>query len=124
MSVGGIGHAGTVITRSIDFIGRAQWQFATTMPDWPHEYTVKAWRPDHAVEFEWFCHLILTTGYVEPWPPPPARPIYHNHYLVIGGHKYWAMGPNGDLDPPEQMTVINRSAYSAADADLGGSRQG
>lgn len=28
-----------------EYIGQVRWQFAKTMPDWPHEYTVKAWCP-------------------------------------------------------------------------------
>lgn len=91
------------------YIAEVRWQFASTMPQWPHEYTVKSWRPELASEFEAFCRLITEQGFVEPWPPPPDRAIYHNHYLVIGEHKYWAMGDHGDLDPPEAMTVINRA---------------
>ena len=91
------------------FIAVARWQFATTMPRWPHEYTVKAWRPDLAADFEAFCRVIEGLGAVEPWPPPPQRPIYHNTYLVIGVLKCWAMGPQGDRDAPEDATVINRT---------------
>jgi len=40
------------------------------------------------------------------WTPAPPR--YHNHYLVVDGHRYWAMGPLGDADPIEAKTVINR----------------
>jgi hypothetical protein len=93
------------------YIEEVRWKFAVTMPDWPHEYTVKAWRPELAARFEAFCRLIKAEGVVEPWPPAPDRPIYHNHYLIIGGWKYWAMGANGDLDPPEELTVINRAAH-------------
>ena len=93
------------------YIETVRWKFASTMPDWPHEYTVKAWRPEMTAEFEAFCQLIADEGFVEPWPPAPAKPIYHNHYLVIGDHKYWAMGPHGDLDPVHEMTVINRAVH-------------
>jgi hypothetical protein len=93
-----------------EYITTVRWQFARTMPQWPHEYTVKAWRPDLVDEFEAFCRLIENHGVIEPWPPPPARARYHNHYLVIGEHKYWAMGPRGDLDPPGDATVINRES--------------
>lgn len=91
------------------YIAEVRWQFAKTMPQWPHEYTVKAWVPELAGEFEAFARLIVTEGVVIPWPPPPAAPRYHNHYLVIGDLKYWAMGPRGDADAPAEMTVINRS---------------
>ena len=91
------------------YITRVRWRFATTLPEWPHEYTVKAWRPDATDEFVWFCRLIRSEGVVEPWPPPPQAPVYRNHYLRVGDHQYWAMGPRGDRDPPEEMTVINRA---------------
>ena len=90
------------------YIAEVRWQYAKTMPDWPHEYTVKAWRADLVEAFVAFCVLILNEGAMEPWPPPPAEPIYHNHYLVLGDYKYWAMGPLGDADPVEHKTVINR----------------
>ena len=92
------------------YIAAVRWKFAKTMPDWPHEYTVKNWRPDLAADFEAFCRLIKAEGFVEPWPPQPAQPIYHNHYLVIDGWKYWAMGTDGDRGPVEGLTVINRAA--------------
>lgn len=95
------------------YIDEVRWQFANTMPDWPHEYTVRAWRPDLAATFEAFCQLILDEGLVEPWPPAPAQAIHHNHYLVIGEHKYWALGPMGDSDPVRDQTVINREAWAA-----------
>lgn len=96
-----------------DYIGSVRWQFAKTMPQWPHEYTVKEWRPEFAAQFEAFCRLIKAEGFVEPWPAPPAQAIYHNHYLVIGDWKYWAMGTRGDLGPAEDLTVINRASRLA-----------
>ena len=99
---------------ALSFIASRPWRYARTMPDWPHEYTVRSWRPDEIEEFVEFCQVIETWGIVEAWPPPPATPRYHNHYVVIGGHKYWAMGPHGDLDPPEEMTVINRALHPRA----------
>jgi hypothetical protein len=90
------------------FIQQVRWQFAKTMPDWPHEYTIKSWRPELMADFEAFCQLIETPGVTEAWPPAPAHPIYHNRYLVIGSYKYWAMGPTGDSDPIDSNTVINR----------------
>jgi hypothetical protein len=95
----------------LTFLSSRSWRFARTMPDWPHEYTVKSWRPDEIEEFVEFCQLIATRGIVAPWPPPPETAIYHNRYLLIDGFKYWAMGPRGDLDPPEEMTVINRAVH-------------
>lgn len=95
-----------------DFIADVQWSYARTMPDWPHEYTVKPADGDGCSKFEGFCRLIAREGTVEPWPLPPRPAIYHNHYLVIDGHRYWALGPRGDLDPPEEMTIINRAVHA------------
>jgi len=91
------------------FISQVRWQYARTMPDWPHEYTIKAGRPDLHDAFEAFCRLIEAEGTVEPWPPAPAATIYRNRYLIIGCHKYWAMGPLGDRDEIGAKTVINRT---------------
>lgn len=96
------------LTQASAYIAEVRWQYAKTMPDWPHEYTIKAWRPDLANDFEAMCELIYGEGVAEPWPPPPAEPIYQNSYLVIGDHKYWAMGPLGDADPVRKKTVVNR----------------
>ena len=95
------------------YIAEVRWQFARTMPDWPHEYTIKAWRPELTASFEALCRLIAATGFVEPWPPPPATAKYCNHYLVIDDHKYWAMGERGDSDPIEHKSVINREGLPA-----------
>jgi len=96
--------------RAATFITAVMWRFAKTMPQWPHEYTVKAWQPELTEEFEALCRLIMTTGVCRPWPEDSANPRYRNHYLVIGAHEYWALGPHGEKDPPEGMTVINRQA--------------
>ena len=91
------------------FIAAVRWTFAKTMPDWPHEYTVRSWRPELDDEFTAFCQFIADAGIAEPWPPPPDSPIYNHPYLVVGHYKYWTMGPSGDRHPPEDMTVINRA---------------
>jgi hypothetical protein len=83
---------------AIACIATVRWRFASTMPDWPHEHTVKAWRPDLAADCEAFCESIEVDGSVEAWPPPLARPIYHHRYKVMGEHRYWEMGPRGDWD--------------------------
>ncbi len=91
------------------YIRMVRWQHAVTMPEWPHQYTVKSWYPEWSTEFVAFCQHVAERGVRQPWPPPPAVPIYRNLYLVLGDHKYWAMGPHGDLDTPQDMTVINRT---------------
>ncbi len=93
------------------YIDAVRWQYATTMPQWPHEYTIKDWNPELCGQFEAFCRLIRIEGVLRPWPVDSPNPRYHNCYLVIDDHTYWALGPNGDKDAPEGMTVINRAAF-------------
>lgn len=47
-------------------------------------------------------------GLRRPWPEDSPNPRYYNVYLTLDGFEYWALGPNGDQDLPEGMTVINR----------------
>ena len=78
------------------FIGRAPWRFAKTMPDRPHEYTVRGETPDD--EFQWFVLYIRERGY---------RARYggrHYNYLEIDAWRYWTMGA-----PVEATTIINRA---------------
>lgn len=104
------------------YIAAVRWQFARTMPQWPHWYTVKVWRPNLVEQHEAFCTLILRDGIVIPWPPPPARPRHHNRYLFIDGYKYWPLGASHPPDRParvgdpasqdaplEELGVINRT---------------
>jgi len=94
-----------------EFIAEARGRYAKTMPQWPHEYTIKGWRPERAVAFELLCRAIRAEGTRQPWPQGSPNPRYHNYYLVVDAYRHWALGPNGDQDPPEGMSVINREAY-------------
>ena len=67
---------GLALDEAMAYLADVRWKYAKTMPDWPHEYTVKSWRPELADRFEAFCRLIRETGFVEPWPPPPATARY------------------------------------------------
>ncbi len=86
------------------YIAKVRWQFAKTMPQWPHEYTVRQWRMELEQEFEAFARLIRVAGVVKPWPRAAARPRYHHAYLSIDGWEYWTMG-----EPIEVTAVINRA---------------
>ena len=87
-----------------DYIAEVRWQFAKTMPQWPHEYTVSEWRPELHDDFVAFATLIRVTGIVKPWPRDSAAPRYHHTYLEIGEWEYWTMGA-----PLGETTVINRA---------------
>jgi hypothetical protein len=86
------------------YIARVRWQFAKTMPQWPHEYTVREWRPDLEPDFLEFAALIGGEGVVKPWPRDAAHARYHHTYLELDGWEYWTMGA-----PLPETTVINRA---------------
>jgi hypothetical protein len=58
------------------------------MPQWPHEYTVRAWLPDLEHAFFAFVELIREKGEIKPWPRGAARPRYRHTYLEIDGWEY------------------------------------
>ena len=86
------------------YIAKVRWQFAKTTPQWPHEYTVREWRPELDLDFLDFAALIRREGMVKPWPREGAHPRYHNSYLEFDGWEYWTMGA-----PLPETTVINRA---------------
>jgi hypothetical protein len=92
------------------YIASVRWQFAKTMPQWPHEYTVRAWRPDLEQQFVQFVVLIRRDGVVKAWPPDAAEPRYHHAYLELDGWEYWTMD-----SPIPETTLINRALPKPAD---------
>lgn len=89
------------------YVAEVRWQFAKTMPQWPHEYTVRRWRPDLEREFFGFVELIRRDGVVKPWPRDAADPRYRLTYLELDGWEYWSMGA-----PVSETTVINRAVLT------------
>jgi hypothetical protein len=76
------------------FIRSAPWRFAKTMPDQPHEYTLRGETPDG--DFNRFVQHIREHGY---------RAEYGGRfytYLEVDAWRYWTMGA-----PVESTTVIN-----------------
>ena len=92
------------LAQARDFIAAARWQFARTMPQWPHEYTVRQWHPELEPDFFAFAALIRSAGVVKPWPPDAATPRYRHTYLEVDAWEYWTMG-----EPIPDTTVINRA---------------
>ena len=80
-----------------------RWQFASTMPRWPHEYTLRRWRPEPADEFDGMVVLIRAAGTVKPWPRDAVVPRYHHTYLELDDWQYWTMGA-----PVTETILINR----------------
>ena len=68
------------------YIESVRWQFAKTMPECPHEYTVKHWRPDKYADYEWFAKMIYKHGKDEMFGSKKYR------YLYIDDRKYWVIG--------------------------------
>ncbi len=93
------------------YIIGARWKFAKTMPQWPHEYTIRGWALDREHEFVAFVGLIRRGGEVRPWPRDAQHPRYTHTYLVIDGWQYWTMGA-----PIERTTVINRARVNSPGA--------
>lgn len=91
------------------YIADVRWQFAKTMPQWPHEYTVREWRPELQQEFEALVALIRSDGVIKPWPRDSGTPRYHHSYLELDGWEYWSMGA-----PIPETTVINRALFKQA----------
>ena len=77
------------------FIASSKWTFATTMPEWPHEYIVRD-RVDENL-FEQLVRHIRTNGY--------EGTFYEKTYIYFeeDGLLYWTMG-----NPIDETTIINR----------------
>jgi hypothetical protein len=86
------------------YIAKVRWQFAKTMPQWPHEYTVLQWRQDLEPEFRAFVALIRGDGVVKPWPRDSSSPRYHHTYLELGEWEYWTMDERID-----ETILVNRA---------------
>jgi endo-alpha-1,4-polygalactosaminidase (GH114 family) len=82
----------------LEFIQTSQWRFAKTMPEHPHEYVVRSWRPDKEPVFERFVMVIREKGYDARFLDATYR------YLEIDGWKYWTMG-----DELNETVIINRA---------------
>lgn len=77
------------------FVDNAEWTYAKTMPEWPHEYIVRD-RVDENL-FEQLVRHIRANGFEEAF----YQEIFI--YFVDNGLRYWTMG-----DPIEETTIINR----------------
>ena len=78
-----------------DFVDTAEWTFAKTMPEWPHEYIVRE-RVDENLFLRLVRH-IRTNGYDGKFYRKSIT------YYDNGGLVYWTMGR-----PLEETIIINR----------------
>jgi hypothetical protein len=96
----------TIDSEILEFIKTSQWCFAKTMPQCPHEYIVRKWRPDKELVFECFVMVIRERGYDARFLDATYR------YLEIDGWKYWTMGA-----ALNETTIINRAKVEAKTGD-------
>lgn len=91
------------------FIAKARWQYAKSMPKFPHEYSIKQWGADPSwdEEFQTFLHYIWHCG------EHRKEYFWKRTYLDIDGYYYWSMG-----DPLLSCVTINRGNHTK---DLSGS---
>jgi hypothetical protein len=80
-----------------EFVRTSLWTFARTMPQIPHEYTLRAKAPDERL-FERVVLYIQQVGYKAIFGSATYT------YLDIDDWKYWTMGA-----PLEHTTLINRA---------------
>src|SRR5688572_5621333 len=91
------------LERLQQLLGEQEWIFAKTMPQNPHEYTLRRkWRSDD--DFIFAVQIIRRHGYRQRW----GKSYYT--CLDVNDHFYWTMGwPIGTLDRPGSSTIlINR----------------
>ena len=81
---------------AVGFVAQARWQYAKSMPKFPHEYTVREWNND--TEFEQFIHYLLGSGEFR------KEYFWKRIYCDLGEWYYWTMGA-----PIEETTIINRA---------------
>ena len=81
--------------RHKDFINKVNWTYAKTMPEWPHEYTVRN-KVDENLFIEMVKH-IREFGY--------DGLFYQTHltYFEVDSLVYWTMGY-----PIDETIIINR----------------
>lgn len=94
------------LIRARKYIAASEWQYAKTMPQWPHYYTIREWNPDKAAEFYYFAYLIHEYGYMDPWGENEW------FYLRIDEYKYWVID-----------NVLNRAAPKSNRAVMAAGRR-
>ena len=84
------------------YIGSVRWQFAKTMPQWPHEYTVRRFEDPQEQQalFERAVEFIRANGECRKFEPTGRMSVY----LDIDERQYWTMGA-----PVEKTIIINRA---------------
>jgi hypothetical protein len=96
-----------------EFVRTSPWKFARTMPQMPHEYTLRAKAPDEKL-FERVVLYIRQAGYKANFG------FVTYTYFDIDGWKYWTMGaplgPTGRYNRNVHTILINRAKLKPAAA--------
>jgi len=97
------------------FVQESRWKFAKSMPQTPHEYTLRREAKNEAL-FERMVIHIRQVGYHRKW----GKTSYT--YLDIDGWQYWTMGaPLGPTGTYAQTdtTLMNRTKLKCSNAECG-----
>jgi len=92
------------LTFSREFVASLRWQTATTVPQFPHAYSLKRWLPpDRRAEFDRFADLIARHG-------EPGLHVSTGDrvwvYLVLGEFRYWI---SNELFGDGAGLIVNRA---------------
>src|SRR5262245_29448861 len=84
------------------FIGTRSWRYARTMPQQPHEYTVRRFDdpPEDQTLFAEAVAFIRARGECRKFEPTGKNTVY----LDVDARQYWTMGA-----PVEETIIINRA---------------
>jgi hypothetical protein len=94
-------HANMTMDELRAFVQASSWKFAKSMPQTPHEYTLRREANDEDL-FERVVLHIRQVGYHKKW----GKTTYT--YLDIDGWQYWTMGA------PLEATILSSTAPSCA----------
>ena len=90
-----------------DFIEGSRWIFAKTMPECPHEYTLRRETAD-VQTYDAVVRHILIAGMVGEYHG------YYRPYLHFDGWKYWVM-----TQSPRSASLINRALLFPVSGECG-----
>ena len=81
-----------------DFIARASWTFARTVPDKPHAYIVEAQYADDP-DFRAFADLIERQGYKARFEGASYRHLRVDEFVYWSSRSLWTPGQNLNRRP-------------------------
>ena len=89
------------LARAEELLASHTWWVAKTMPQWPHEYTLRrTW--ENQEDFVWMVTIMREKGYYETWGRRVSR------VMNVSGFKLWTME-----SPVDQTKLINRKRLPA-----------